>query len=58
MGIGFLMLMEEKSRVLEKDAAVLIRMLTWREGPEESIKNSDEEVLGGRCIKGKFLQIH
>lgn len=49
------MLMEEKSRDLEKDAAVLIRMLTWREGPEESIKNSDEEILGGRCIKGKFL---
>lgn len=52
------MLMEKKSRDLVKDAAVLIRMFTWREGPEESIKNNDEEVLGSSCIKGKFLQMH
>lgn len=29
---------------------------TLREGPEESIKNSEEEVLGGNCIKGKFYK--
>lgn len=27
-----------------------------REGLEASMKNNDEEVLGGSCIKGKFYK--
>lgn len=46
---------KKKSRDLGKDAAVLTGA-ALREGPEESIKNNDEEVLGGSCIKGKFYK--
>lgn len=54
LGIGFLMLMEKKS--LGERCSSTDKNFILREGSEESIKNKDEEVLGGSCIKGKFYK--
>lgn len=57
LGIGFLMLAEKnKSKSLENVDATLTRTFLLRGGPEESIKNNNEGVSGGGCIKDAFYK--
>lgn len=57
LGIGFLVPAEKnKSRSLENNDATLTRTFFLRGRPEESIKNSNEGVSSGGCIKDAFYK--
>lgn len=47
---------EEEKQGLGERCCSTDKNFILREGPEESIKGSEEEVLGGSCIKGKFYK--